>query len=95
MESVLHDQDYERKTQLQLRMNGPVQRNKGITADEVTKKKNVEKLKNVMCQIYNQQEGLLDFSLDLTPAMFVSRLSSCWRCCGPQPCPHHCVSPRA
>ena len=38
-------------------LNGkPVLRNKGITADEVTKKKNVEKLKNVMCQIYNQQD---------------------------------------
>ena len=59
MESVLHDPDSEWKTQLQLRLNGPVHRNRGITADEVTKKKNVEKLKHALYQSYNQQEGLL------------------------------------
>ena len=95
MESVLLDPDSEWKTQLQLRLNGPVHKNKGITADEVTKKKNVEKLKSAMYQSYNQQEGLLDLSSNMKHDYSVFRLSSCWRGCGPEPCQQHCVSSRA
>ena len=95
MESVLHDPDSEWKTQLQLRLNGPAHRNKGKTVDEVTKKKNVEKLKSAMYQSYNQQEGLLDLLLNIKPDNFVFRLSSCRRGGGPEPCLQHCVSPRA
>ena len=95
MESVLHDPDSEWKTQLQLRLNGPVHRNKGITADEVTRKKNVEKLKGAMYQSYNQQEGLLDLLLNMKLDHYVFRLSPCWRGGGPEPCIQHCVSPGA